>query len=117
MNYSFLYPQCYPPPMHLRGSIYSPLIGNEGLSQSISRHMEGQESSYSRLIEENSKSFCFYAHFSMYMGINLMHVQVGNSLKVAYTNKQVFFRDFLGSLKYKLSKGGFKESAEGHGRP
>ena len=59
-----------PPLMHSRGSIYSPSIGNEGSSQSVSRHMEGQESSYSGLIEENSKSFCFYAYFPMYVGYN-----------------------------------------------
>ena len=67
-NYSFLALKCSPPPMHPRGLIYSPSIGNEGSIQSISRHMEGQESSYSGLIEENSKRFCFYAHFPMYVG-------------------------------------------------
>ena len=70
MNYSFLSLKCSPPLMHIRGSIYSPSIGNEGLIQIISKNMEGQESSYSGLIEENSKSFCFYAHFPMYGGYN-----------------------------------------------
>ena len=68
MNYSFLSLKCSPPLMHRRGSIYIPSIGNEGSSQSISKNMEGQESSYSGLIEENSKNFCFYAHFPMYTG-------------------------------------------------
>ena len=71
MNYSFLSLQNSLPSMHPRDSIYSPPIENEGSSWSISRNMEGQESSYSELIEENSKSFCFYAHFPMYAGISL----------------------------------------------
>ena len=41
----------------------------EGQVQTFGRHMEGQESSYSRLYEENSKKFYFHAHFPMYMGI------------------------------------------------
>ena len=68
IHYSFLALISSPPPMHPRGSIYSPSIGSEGSIQSVSRHMEGQESSYSGLIQENSKFFSFYAHFSMYMG-------------------------------------------------
>ena len=70
MNYSFLALKCSPPSMHPRGSIYSSPMDNGGSSRSVSRHMEGQESSYSGLIEENSKSFCFYAHFPMYGGYN-----------------------------------------------
>ena len=35
-----------------------------------------------------------------------MRVHVGIGLKVAYTNKQVFFKDFIESSKYKLSTGG-----------
>ena len=68
MNYSFLALKCSPPSMHPRGSIYSSSLGNEGSIQSVSRHMEGQESSYSGLIEENSKYFTFCAHFLMYKG-------------------------------------------------
>ena len=67
MNYSFFALQNSPPSMHPKGSIYSPSIGSEESIQSVSRHMEGQESIYSRLIEENSKSFCFYEHFLMYV--------------------------------------------------
>ena len=59
MNYSFLSIQRYPPLMHPKGSIYIPSIENEGSSQIISSHMEGQESSYSGLIEENSKRIIF----------------------------------------------------------
>ena len=55
------------PLMHKKGSIYIPSIGNEGSSQSVSWHMEGQESSYSGLIEEKSKYFIFYAHLPMYV--------------------------------------------------
>ena len=55
MKYSFLALKCSPPPMHPRGSIHIPSIGNEGSIHSISRHMKGQESSYSGLIEENYK--------------------------------------------------------------
>ena len=58
MNYSFLALQNYPPSMHPRGSIYSPPI-EKGGSSHVSRRMEGQESIYSGLVEENSKSFCF----------------------------------------------------------
>ena len=35
-----------PPLMHLSSSIYSPSIGSEGSIQSVSKHMEGQYSSY-----------------------------------------------------------------------
>ena len=59
IHYSFLSLISSPPLMHPRGSIYSPSIGSEGSSQSVSKHMEGQRSSYSRLIEENSKYFIF----------------------------------------------------------
>ena len=59
MKYSFFALQNSPPSMHLRGSIYSPPIDNGGSSQSISRNMEGQESSYSGLNEENSNLFLF----------------------------------------------------------
>ena len=41
MNYSFLSLKFSPPLMHPRGSIYSPSIGNEGSSWSVSMHMEG----------------------------------------------------------------------------
>jgi len=59
LNYSFLALKCSPPSIHPRGSIYSPSIGNEGSSQSVFKHMEGQESSYLGLIEENSIFFVF----------------------------------------------------------
>ena len=39
-----------------------------------------------------------------------LHVHADISLKVTHTNKQVFFRDFLGSSKYNSSKGGPKRS-------
>ena len=70
MNYSFLALKWSSPLMHPRGSIYSPSIGSEGSSWSISRHMEGQELISSGLIEKNSKCFCFYAYFPMYMSYN-----------------------------------------------
>ena len=79
MNYSFLALQYSPPSMHPRCSIYNPTIENGGSSHSVSRHMEGQESSYSGLIEEKSSFFCFYAHFPMYAGYNgtrCMYTQV-----------------------------------------
>ena len=108
MNYRFLALQCSPPLMHPRGSIYCPSIGNEGSSRSVSRHMEGQESSYSGLIEENSKSFLFLCTFPNVCGLHWsnIHVHVYCSLKVMYRNKQVFFREFLGTSKYNSSKGG-----------
>ena len=56
IHYSFLALICFPPLMHLIGSIHSPSIGNEGSIQSVSRHMEGHNL---RLIEENSKYFIF----------------------------------------------------------
>ena len=71
MNYSFLALQNSPPSMHPRGSIYIPPIGNGVSIRSVSRHMEGQESSYSGLNEENFNFFCFYPHFPMYVGIGL----------------------------------------------
>ena len=40
----------------------------EGQIWVFSKHMEGQESRYSELNEENSKFFWLYAHFSMYVG-------------------------------------------------
>ena len=67
MNYSFLALKCSPPSMHPRGSKYIPSIGSEGSSRSISRHMEGQESSYSRLIEEKSFLFFVFMHISRCM--------------------------------------------------
>jgi len=66
MNYSFLALTCSPPSMHPRGSIYIPSIGSEGLIRSVSRHMEGQESSYLGHIEENSIYFVFM-HISQCM--------------------------------------------------
>ena len=41
----------------------------EGRIQAFSRHMEGQESSYSELNEEKSKNICHVAHILMYMGL------------------------------------------------
>ena len=41
----------------------------EGRVRDFSRNMKGQESSYSGLYEEKSKSLCLYAHFPMYVGI------------------------------------------------
>ena len=46
MNYSFPALFNSPPPMYPRGPIYIPSIGIEGSSWSVSRHMEGQRSSY-----------------------------------------------------------------------
>ena len=53
--YSFLTLKVSPPLMLHNGSIYSPQMGNGGSNQSISRHMEGQGSSYSLLDEKKSK--------------------------------------------------------------
>ena len=46
MNYSFLALFNSPPPMYPGGPVYIPSLGSEGLIQIISRHMEGQSSSY-----------------------------------------------------------------------
>ena len=46
-----------------------------------------------------------------------MRVHVGIGLKVVYTHKQVFFRDFLGKSKYNKGKGGprsLHRDMEGH---
>ena len=59
--YSFLTLKISPPPMLHNGSIYSPQMGNGGSNRSVSRHMEGQGSSYLLLDEENSKYFLFRA--------------------------------------------------------
>ena len=60
--YSFLPLKVSPPPVLHNGSIYSPQMGNGGSNLSVSRHMEGQGSSYSLLDEENSKhAFLFFS--------------------------------------------------------
>ena len=59
IHYNFLSLISSPPLMHPRGSIYNHSIGNECPSHSISRNMEGQESRYSGIIEENSKYIFF----------------------------------------------------------
>ena len=59
IHYSFVSLIISPPLMHPRGSTYSPSIGSEGSIQNFSMHMECQRSSYSWLIEENSKYFIF----------------------------------------------------------
>ena len=59
IHYSFFSLTISPPLMHPISSIYSPSIGSEGSSWSVSRHMEGQRSSYSWHNEENSKIFIF----------------------------------------------------------
>ena len=79
----------------------------EGRIQAFSRNMEGQESSYSRLCEENSIFFGFmYISRCIRVLAETLRVHMDNALKVGYTHKKVFFGDFLGTSKYNLSKGG-----------
>ena len=68
--YSFLTLKVSPPPMLHNGSIYIPQMGNGGSNRSISKHMEGQGSSYSLLDEENSKYSFFLEQNPMYTGCN-----------------------------------------------
>ena len=79
----------------------------EGRARSFSRRMEGQDSSYSRLYEENSIFFRFMqiCQCTKVLAEN-MRVHAGIALKVAYTHKQVFLGDFLWTSKYNMSKGG-----------
>ena len=117
MNYSFLARQSSPPSMHPRGSIYAPPMDNGGLSQSVYRHMEGQESSYSGLNEENSKSFFMHISQCMWVLAQMLHVHVDIALKVTYTHKQVFFWEFIGTSKYNMRKLGprsLQRDMEGH---
>ena len=69
-------------------------------------------------MRKNPKTFVFM-HISESMRVlaQNMRIHVDIALKVAYTNKHVFFGDFLGTSKYNLSIGGSKDSAEGNGRP
>ena len=53
----------------------------EGRFRAFSRHMEGQESIYLGLYEENSNLFLLYAQFLMYAGFGS---------KVAYTREYSF---------------------------
>ena len=71
----------------------------EGRVRAFSRHMEGQESSYSDSYEENFQNVCTYAHILMY---------AGSRLKVAYNNKHGFFRDDLGTSNDNIIPWGIK---------
>ena len=90
----------------------------EGRVRAFLWHIEGQDSSYSGLFEENSKNFCLHAHFLMYAALaQKLRVHADITLKVTYTHKQVFFGDFLGTSKYNLRKGGprnLQRDMEGH---
>ena len=57
--YSLFTLQVSPPPMLHNSSLYNPSIGNEGLNQSVSQHIEGQGSTHSLLDGEKSKYFLF----------------------------------------------------------
>ena len=107
MNYSFLALQNSPPSMHPRGSIYSPPIGNGGSHPSVFQAYGRTRVKLFRTLRKSPKLFIFM-HISRCMRVlsQNMHVHSGIGLKVMYTNKQVVFRDFLGSSKYSLSKGG-----------
>ena len=80
--------------------------------------MECQESLYSGLYEETPIFFGFM-HISQCMRVLAQKLRIHTSiaLKVAYTHKQVFFRDFIGTSKYNLRKGGprsVQRDLEGH---
>ena len=75
----------------------------------FSRNLEGQESSYSDSNEENSKNICHFVHISMYACLSSkLCIHVGISLKVMYSNKQVFFRDDIGTSKCNTSPWGLR---------
>ena len=68
MNYSFLSLFNSPPLVYPRGPIYIPSIGSEGSIRSVSRHMEGQESTYLLLDEGKTPNIYFLAYFLMCVG-------------------------------------------------
>ena len=72
-----------PPPMYPRGLIYNPLIGSEGSSWSVSRHMEGQRSSYFWLYEEKSKIFIF-GHISRCTRVIVGQVACTRGMQACY---------------------------------
>ena len=57
--YSFLTLQVSPPLIVHNGSVYSPQMGNGESNHSVSKHIEGNQSSYMLLDKGNSKYFCF----------------------------------------------------------
>ena len=63
----------------------------EGGVQAFARHMEGQESIYSRLYEENSKKFGLYAHFPMYVGFGSTSAYTRKYKKTEATMDYSFF--------------------------
>ena len=80
--------------------------------------MEGQGTIYSDSDEENSKNMWTYAHIPMYAGLRSKFACIREyGLKLAYNNKQVFFRDDIGTSKYNTSPWGLmslQRDREGH---
>ena len=81
--------------------------------------MEGQDSSYSEIYEENSNFFFVFMHISWCTRVlaQKMCVHAGIGLKFMYTHKHVFLGDFLGWSKYNLSNGDLRsvhKDMEGH---
>ena len=118
MNYSFLALKCSPPSIHPRGSIYSPSIGNKGQFRVFLSIWKAK----SQVIWDLLRKTPFFLFLCTFLDVcrltwSNLRVQEGFSLKVTYSNKQVFFREFLGSSKYNSSKGGPKNlqrDMEGH---
>ena len=63
-----------PPLMLHNGSIYIPDMGDGGSNQSVSRHMEGQGSSYSLLNEKKIQIFFVFEHKTQCMWIVMVQV-------------------------------------------
>ena len=90
----------------------------EGHIRAFSRNLEGQESSYSNSYEEKSKNIWTYTHIPMYVILRSnLRVHVSMGLKIAYSNKQGFLMDELGTTKDNMSPWGLKSlqrDREGH---
>ena len=94
--------------MHPRGSIYNPPNGKWRVE---SERFQGKWKAKSQFIwdsmRKNLKTFVFMhiSRYTWFLAQN-MRVHADIALKVAYTNKQVFFGDFLGHQSIILEKGG-----------
>ena len=105
--------------MYPRGSIYSTPNRQWRVEFEHSQGIWKAKSQFIRDSKRKTQKTFVFMHISRCTRVlaQKLCVHADIALKFAYTHKQVFFGDNIGTSKYNIGKRGSKESTEGHGRP